>query len=101
MEIFIVWITTILSIAIGILIANIYREEKKLDMDGITSSAKKLVNKVKQKATSVGPVMRPSAERVILMHDKRREEDDEAFKESFLREHPEMKQEIERLKKQS
>jgi hypothetical protein len=67
---------------------------------GVGKSPKELIKEIqielKKRNTPVGPVNRPSPEKVIQFGNKQQQEEDEAFKESFLKEHPEVKELYER-----
>ena len=84
------WILLLITLAIGY-----YWGSGKKPIETL----EKIKSDIKKSFTEVGPVNRPTSEVVIHMSDKRREEEDEAFKASFLKEHPELKEKIKELQK--
>jgi hypothetical protein len=79
-----VWILTVVSLLVGYLIGS------QKGLKDLQKSVHANIQSIKQNLTPVGPVNRPPPETVNQWQDKRRVDEDEAFKASFLKDHPEM-----------
>jgi len=72
-----------------------YFTGSKSGIKEIQQKAQEAIKEIKKSTIEVGPIMRPTSEKVNQWENKNQSDEDEEFKKSFLKSYPDMKRVLE------